>query len=234
YNNWQQAIADRRTAEKIQQMQTMLAGRIHYNDRFFALISTELPKSLDAYQESLEYYDEKSIALISWFVQFLKSRDWEHFHTQIDPKMRQRFLPGMSNDSLLAIRDRQIAFYTKLRQAAEAVPEKFRRAPKDRFRRYDEPPIPEGGYARLQKTFSEKLADQQLDFEGILSIKTYIATDGEILRAKVAQSTGLAILDSLALAVVKDAKWRAAKRDGKLYKTDVIVPLRVWRRYSYE
>lgn len=230
YKNWQQAIAEQRPAEKIQQMQSRLASNLIYNDGFFAQISTELPERLDAYQENLEFYDDKSIELILWFVQFLKSLGWEDFHSQIDSTIGERYLPGVSYDSLLVIRGRQIDFYVKLRQAAEAVPEKFRRDSMDRFQSYDEPPTPEGGFARLQKALSERLMNQQFEFEGVISIKAYIATDGEILRAQIAQSSGIVELDSLALIAVKDSNWRAAKYDGKPYKTDVVVPLRVWKK----
>lgn len=59
-------------------------------------------------------------------------------------------------------------------------------------------------------------------------IQLLIASDGEVLRAQMQASSGITAIDSVALKIVQQTRWQPAQYKGKPFKTDVVVPLRIW------
>jgi protein TonB len=63
--------------------------------------------------------------------------------------------------------------------------------------------------------------------QGTVMLRVLVGSDGAVLRAEIAQSSGYRLLDDAALEAVRE-RWRfvAARRDGEAVKSWVIVPIR--------
>ena len=228
HKNWQQAIEDGRDEDRIGKMRDSFAGTLFYQTGFFANAAPELAGELTGFRESLEYFDAHSQALLRWYLHVLQDSLWLELHTGLNDEQRAQYFNNASPDSVLSLRAQQLAFFPRLRQAIAQIPAKYRRNWMDRFKAYDQPPEPKGGFAALQKAFSERLAKMTVEVEGVVLVKAFIAEDGEVLRVTVDEASGVAAIDSIAVAVIRQTGWQPALYKGKPFKTDVIVPLRIW------
>ena len=228
YKFWQQAIADKREPEKIDKMYGTFEKSILYHTGFFAHVADSLADDLSIFREQLEYFDQKSLQLIDWYLSYVQSEQWQEMFTMLSDAQRQQYFHNLRPEEVLELRSKQVDFYRILKNVVAQIPARFRRNRMDRFRLYDTPPIPGTGFHELQAAFSDRLSKLIVEVEGVILVKAFIATDGQVLRAQVQQPSGIAEIDSAALQTVQQANWQPAARQGKPYKTDVLVPLRIW------
>ncbi len=182
----------------------------------------------DGVLEQLEFYDERVKTGIRWYAEFLGNPQFEAFTNAAPEELWQGNFArsGLDRLTILELRSELVDLCKKTLQQAETIPVEFRRKYSDRNKKYDEPAVPLGGYAVLQKSLNQAVTAHENYSAGIINVKALISETGKVLRTRVLKSSGSQSIDQAALKVVKSAKWRPSKFNGVPFKTDVIIPLR--------
>lgn len=181
------------------------------------------------YPEMLEFYDAEVKSAIYWYLGFLQQPMADSLQSRYEAKKVQHIFSTLGIDDWAGFREKVTAFYHGLLVYAERVPPDYRQSYRDRNRQLDLPPVPEGGFAALQQALQQQWHAEFPDWQGLVHVETLISEDGRVLRSKIRSGTGYAALDSLAVQIIADARWRPGLRGTKPVKAKIAVPIRLWR-----
>jgi len=98
---------------------------------------------------------------------------------------------------------------------------------KPEFVAYDQPPVPEGGFAAIQKNVRYPEIAKKAGIEGQVVIKAHIAADGSVTETKVAKDIGDGKNGCAEAAVnaIKSVTWKPAQNKGENVAVWVSVPI---------
>lgn len=85
---------------------------------------------------------------------------------------------------------------------------------------YDEPPVPVGGYAAIQRNLKYPEFARRAGVEGRVHLNVHVDVDGTVLEVQVTRSMGFDACDEAAVAAVRSVKWKPALQRDR--------PVRVW------
>jgi TonB family protein len=90
---------------------------------------------------------------------------------------------------------------------------------------YDVPPQPVGGFKTLQKNILYPQKDLDAGHEGTVIVQAYVDENGDVTKASILKSPGLASLDSAALNAVKQTKFTPAMQRDKSIGVWISIPI---------
>ena len=90
---------------------------------------------------------------------------------------------------------------------------------------YDEPPVPIGGYAAIQRNVVYPEIAQRAGIEGRVMIWAKIGTDGAVKRTRVMTSLGPNGCDEAAMRAIEAVKWKPAMQRDRPVEVWVAVPV---------
>ena len=214
----------RRALEKV--IQLMLS-----DEREFANFYAAYRRDSLNLQPILEFYDESVRNRLQWLSSFVAGPEWEWLHSGIDPQTLERLILQGRFDSLSDFRWTLSDFMMELQTRAERIPKAFQRPFADRWKQAEVPAVPTGGYASLQKRLRaiEHFLPRGLDT--LLVISALIDEKGRVLRTQIVQSIGIDAVEEAVAALIQQTEWRPAQRHGRPFKTELRIPVRLWRKW---
>lgn len=228
FRRWSRLDPSMVKAEEEVRSKESLVKALYTNDRFIAAVFSSIPDTLGSYHHILEFYDDRVQNRLIWFILFLQSNEWHHLEQAVPDSVRKKLVGFSGLDSLITLRRQEVEFYQKLRHEIEAIPAVFRRPFHDRGKRFDEPAVPEGGYAALQAEFGHRISSLGDSLRALIIVKALIAEDGTVLRTQIIRSSGVQAIDRQAVTAIERMRWRAASYKGRPFKTETSIALRVW------
>ena len=90
---------------------------------------------------------------------------------------------------------------------------------------HDEPPMPIGGYAAIQRNIIYPEIAQRAGIEGTVMIQAKIGIDGNVKKIVVMKSLGPNGCDEAAIRAINSVKWRPAKQRDKPVEVWAAVPV---------
>lgn len=90
---------------------------------------------------------------------------------------------------------------------------------------YDEPPVPIGGFAAIQRNLVYPEIARKAGVEGRVIVHVQIDEKGNVVRTKILQSLGNNGCDEAAVAAIKSVKWKPAKQRDRAVKVWVSIPV---------
>ncbi len=224
---YQIARQDTSNPAEADRLRKKLTQNLIFHEQDFVKFYSILQRDSTVIPQMVEFFDQQVQANLSWFAQLVDSPAWLQLHLRLNSTEMERLLRGEGFHSLQDLRQRERDFALQLLDRARKVPSRFRRQWFDRWKRYEVPPVPREGYAVLQRRLAQQLSKLPPDFASIVLVKALISETGEVLRATVAKSSGNALADRAAREAVQSVAWDPALYQGKPFKTDVLIPLRI-------
>jgi len=93
------------------------------------------------------------------------------------------------------------------------------------FVAYDEPPVPVGGFAELQRNLIYPEIARKSGIEGRVVLQVIIGSKGEVGEIKVIKSLGLQAMDEAAINAIRSVEWLPARQRDKPVSVLIAVPI---------
>ncbi|RMD92863.1 MAG: energy transducer TonB [Calditrichaeota bacterium] len=93
------------------------------------------------------------------------------------------------------------------------------------FVAYDEPPMPIGGFAAIQRKLKYPDIARKAGIEGKVIVNVLVDVDGRVVNAKILKSLGHSGCDEAAIQAIKSVRWKPAKQRDRPVKVWVGIPV---------
>ncbi len=90
---------------------------------------------------------------------------------------------------------------------------------------YDEPPMPIGGFAAIQRALKYPEIARKVGIEGRVIVHVLVDEKGNVVKTKILKSLGHSGCDEAAVNAIRSVKWKPAKQRDKPVKVWVSIPV---------